>query len=160
VRGRKGAGSVGRRRASVETRARLWLWWYGGTTRSSVGGGRGRPYRRRARRGESKASRLRFPQPLNPHVRRPSLGRRAWAGGHRRTNGSDAARSGIGCGFDSPQCARGMGKERPENTICGLERQGAGFWHAAARRRRARRRPARDRVDVPCFERVKLQKIT
>jgi hypothetical protein len=63
-----------------------------------------------------------------------------------------------------------MGKERPENTICGLERQGAGYWHAAARRRRARRgaravrdiaarrRPARNCVSVPCFERVKLQK--
>jgi hypothetical protein len=77
-------------------------------------------------------------------------------------------------GFEAPRCARGMAKERPGNTVCELERQGAGHWHAAARRRRARRsegaaravrdvaarrRPARNYVNVPCFERVKLQKI-
>jgi hypothetical protein len=35
-------------------------------------------------------------------------------------------------GFEAPRRARGMGKERPGNAVRGLERLGAGHWHAVA----------------------------
>jgi hypothetical protein len=106
VRGRKGAGSVGRRQASAGGRAQVRLRWRGGMARSRARGRRGRPYRRRVRRGKGKASRLRLPRPINPLVRRPSLGRCARAGGRRRTDGYDVARSGSECGVrDASVCA-------------------------------------------------------
>jgi hypothetical protein len=31
-------------------------------------------------------------------------------------------------GFETPRCARVMGKERPRDAACGLERRGGGRW--------------------------------
>jgi hypothetical protein len=70
-------------------------------------------------------------------------------------------------GFEMPRWARGMGKERPGGAVRGSERQGAGTStlqqgadvHGAAQARRDAASASPHSVNVPCFERVKLQKV-
>jgi hypothetical protein len=82
-------------------------------------------------------------------VRAACLGRRAGKVDADGPLGPMRRGLAVGAGFGMSRDARGMGKERPGERVRGPERRGTGTG--------TRRRPARDRVDVPRFEHVFLK---